>query len=183
MEARAILEVIRTQKHDFLNHLQVILGYLQLNKIPEAKKYIEEVVLEAGHLSRINHLYPAEAALALLVAQNEAAKRGITVEYDIQTDLQASALTGDEISACLEDVLAQVILSLSPLRIVDRQIKLCLTEEQGCYACQINFYPGNSDDLEERIKVIHERLNPRKGRAEFTVNPGRGVISLYFPAR
>lgn len=183
MEAGAILGVIRTQKHDFLNHLQVILGYLQLNKISEARKYIEEVAFETGRLSKINHLYPAEAALVLLVAQNEAARQGITMEYDIQTDLRTSALPGDEISACLEDALAQVIVSLGPPLVSDRRIKVSLTEEQGYYVCEIDFYPGNPGDLEERIKVINDRLNPREGRAEFKISTGRGVISLYFPVR
>jgi len=182
MDARSILSLIRTQRHDFLNHLQVIQGYLQLNKIPEATEYIRELVLEAGRLSEINRLCQAEAALALLAARDKAAKQGITVEYGIRTDLRASALTGEELGACFEDVLAPVIDALSPPRITDRRIKVDLTEEQGAYLCRIDFDPGNASELKETVKILHERLSPRQGGAEFTVRAGRGVISLRFPA-
>ncbi|MEW6423587.1 MAG: Spo0B domain-containing protein [Bacillota bacterium] len=183
MEARSILGVVRAQKHDFLNHLQVILGYLQLNKIPEARKYIEEAVFEINRLSKVNHLYFPEAALTFLVAQNEAVKRGINIEYDIQTDLNMCALSGGEISACLENILAQVIFSLSPPQIASRQIKVNLTEEPGYYACYIEFCPGDPEYIEQEVRAVNDRLAPRKGRAEFQAGGGQGVISLFFPAR
>ena len=33
----AVCELIRVQKHDILNHLQVIAGYLQMNKMEKAR--------------------------------------------------------------------------------------------------------------------------------------------------
>lgn len=184
MEASSILGAVRAQRHDFLNHLQVILGYLQLNKIPEARKYIAEVVFEMNRGNKITHLYPAEVALTLLVAQNEASKKGIAIEYDVQTDLEMCALSGDEVSRSVENALAQVIASFSAPRPDDSQIKVSLKEEPGCYTCEINFYLDNHPDkIEDGVRVINARLTPRRGRAEFKVRDGAGVISLFFPAR
>lgn len=36
---KKILEVLRIQRHDFMNHLQVIYGYIQLGNLEKAKEY------------------------------------------------------------------------------------------------------------------------------------------------
>ena len=35
---KKILEVLRIQRHDFMNHLQVIYGYIQLGNLEKAKR-------------------------------------------------------------------------------------------------------------------------------------------------
>ncbi|MGI6552124.1 MAG: Spo0B domain-containing protein [Bacillota bacterium] len=40
----AVCELIRVQKHDILNHLQVIAGYLQMNKMEKARDYLQETI-------------------------------------------------------------------------------------------------------------------------------------------
>lgn len=183
MEASSVLRAMRAQKHDFLNQLQVILGYLQLNKPLEAEKYIEGIVFEINHLSKVTHLYWPEVALTFLVIRSEAAQKGIKIKYDIQTDLCGCALSGEEINWSLEKALAQVIFSLSPLQLPHRQIKIKLKEEPGYYACYINFYSKDNNPgwIEKQIRVINERLVPGKGRAEFVERNRRKIISLFFP--
>ena len=39
-------ELLRLQRHDFLNHLQVIHGYLQLNKPEKATDYLMRAIDE-----------------------------------------------------------------------------------------------------------------------------------------
>lgn len=53
---KKVLEVHRTQRHDFMNHLQIIYGYLELGKADMAKKYtlkIADDLREAGKFSKI----------------------------------------------------------------------------------------------------------------------------------
>lgn len=42
------LEYYRLQRHDFLNHGQVIMGYLQLGKVEKALDYMHEVIDDLG---------------------------------------------------------------------------------------------------------------------------------------
>jgi len=51
--ARALLQFLRLQQHDFMNHIQVIHGYLQLNKAHKAVEYIEDIIVQKQNLSAI----------------------------------------------------------------------------------------------------------------------------------
>ncbi|MHB1420426.1 MAG: Spo0B domain-containing protein [Bacillota bacterium] len=41
---KELLELIRLQKHDFLNHFQVVMGFLQLNRPERALQYVKETL-------------------------------------------------------------------------------------------------------------------------------------------
>lgn len=49
-------EILRIQRHDFLNHLQIIQGYLQLKKPEKAEDYIkravDEIRAQGAHLEK-----------------------------------------------------------------------------------------------------------------------------------
>ncbi|SOC02510.1 stage 0 sporulation protein B (sporulation initiation phosphotransferase) [Ureibacillus xyleni] len=49
-------EVIRFANHDFMNHLQLIKMYLELDKVEDAKKAIENISESCKTLSNINKL-------------------------------------------------------------------------------------------------------------------------------
>lgn len=57
-----LLQGNRHQRHDFLNHLQVIWGYLKLNKSEDAAQYIQEVVKYLQSLHCLNNIASPELA-------------------------------------------------------------------------------------------------------------------------
>lgn len=53
-----LIEVINHQRHDWLNHIQVLLGYLQLQKYDLCEEYIYRVIKEANRdtlVARLTH--------------------------------------------------------------------------------------------------------------------------------
>lgn len=188
MEAGAVLGLVRTLKHDFFNHLQVISGYLQLDKSSEAKEYIRRVVDEYAGFSRIIRLGLPEAALAFLLSRDEAEKRGIEMAFEIRTDLAAPGLPGKEAGFCLESILAEAVSSAAPSRAGHRRVKVCLEEEAGFYVCSVEFLAGaGAREVEQgvrgRVGALNDSLAPYGGRAEFRLAGETGRISLYLPKR
>ncbi|MFZ7101847.1 MAG: Spo0B domain-containing protein [Peptococcaceae bacterium] len=57
-----LLEANRHQRHDFLNHLQVIWGYLKLNKDEKAIQYIHEITAYLQSLRELNRITSTELA-------------------------------------------------------------------------------------------------------------------------
>ncbi|WCK53632.1 Spo0B domain-containing protein [Aneurinibacillus sp. Ricciae_BoGa-3] len=54
-----LVEVLKYQRHDFMNHMQVLLGYLKLEKYTECEAYIQFLVEQAARESIISQLdYP-----------------------------------------------------------------------------------------------------------------------------
>ena len=51
-EIQKLLDVIQGQRYDFLNHLQVISGLLQLNKEERLQDYLAQISLELARFSK-----------------------------------------------------------------------------------------------------------------------------------
>lgn len=78
---------LRTQRHDYLNHFQVIYGLMELEEYEEARKYIDPVFKDILKVSKA--LKTAQPAVnALLQAKMEAAeKKDIDFFLEIRSDL------------------------------------------------------------------------------------------------
>ncbi|HHP51706.1 MAG TPA: hypothetical protein ENM97_08280 [Moorella mulderi] len=63
-EAGDIIAFLRWQRHDYLNHLQVISGYLQLGKAEQALAYLQGVLKEMEELGKLMRLKSPSLALS-----------------------------------------------------------------------------------------------------------------------
>ena len=81
-------QAIRAQRHDYLNHIQVIYGLLELEEYEEAQKYMEPVYKDIMKVNKA--LKTSEPAVnALLQAKMAMAEeKGIDIELAITSDLK-----------------------------------------------------------------------------------------------
>lgn len=73
-DVNQMFTTIRGQRHDFLNHVQVILSFVKRGKIKELEKYTQELVGEITEINEIIQIgHPALAALiqAKILASDE----------------------------------------------------------------------------------------------------------------
>ncbi|WP_229263943.1 sensor histidine kinase [Cohnella cholangitidis] len=78
---------IRGQRHDFLNHVQVMSSMLRMNKIDRLRSYMEDIVKEAQIDSEIIS-HPTPALAAFIQAKKEMAiTRNIDFTYEIPNSL------------------------------------------------------------------------------------------------
>ncbi|WP_239618289.1 sensor histidine kinase [Cohnella mopanensis] len=74
---------IRGQRHDFLNHVQVMYSMLKMNKLEQLKSYMDDLVKEAHAVSTIVS-HPTPALAAFIQAKMEMAiTRNINFTYQI----------------------------------------------------------------------------------------------------
>ncbi|TVX97987.1 sensor histidine kinase [Cohnella terricola] len=90
-EIGRMFTIIRGQRHDFLNHMQVISSMLKMNKLEQLKKYMDDLVKESNSVaSVVSHSSPALAAF--IQAKTELSlSRGISFTCDIPEDLNIEA--------------------------------------------------------------------------------------------
>lgn len=82
MEAEQALAILRRVRHDFGNYLQVILGYIDLNRPEQAKSYILDIVEELAAQRNIFESLDAEAALYFYQQLLMARDLGIILQYN-----------------------------------------------------------------------------------------------------
>ena len=92
-ELTRALALLRNQRHSFLNHLQVISGWLQLGKSDRAVQYIARAVarLEAEGQA-LQRLDSPEVALFLIETGLEAEPYGVAVRWRVSGPVDPALL-------------------------------------------------------------------------------------------
>lgn len=101
-QALQIIALLRWQRHEFLNHLQVISGYLQLQKSERALDYLKQVIAQLEHPGRLMRLKQPDLAVAALLKMEQAASRGITLNIEVHTTMENLAMTKEAVLAVWE---------------------------------------------------------------------------------
>ncbi|WP_425060636.1 hypothetical protein SCACP_13720 [Sporomusa carbonis] len=63
MSCNAVIKLLRIQRHDFLNHLQVIHAMIQLGRDEKALQYIEKLAHDPELVSNVLATYQSEQVL------------------------------------------------------------------------------------------------------------------------
>lgn len=82
-----VIDIMQMQRHDFLNHLQVLGGLAQLKKTDRVMEYIATAVQELNCERSITKLLPAETGLVLLSWVQRLRSLGIRYNIDLCTDM------------------------------------------------------------------------------------------------
>lgn len=101
-----LLKIIQIQRHDFLNHIQVISGLIQLDKPAQVKEYIDQMVAEMKSISPVTVLRLPELKAAILIALQDAQQHQVELNLNINTTLENclmdGELVGTAVDACFE---------------------------------------------------------------------------------
>jgi len=142
---------LRAQRHDFMNHLQVVHGLIELGEHAEVNDYIKKVY---NSIERVNGILKTgiPAVNAILEAKRRACtKRGIEVSIDIRTDLSEIPIPAWELCRLLGNIIDNSVNALSGER-GERFISIEIYEDMLNYRFKIaNNGPAIPRELWNRI--------------------------------
>ena len=128
IEAQEDLNItLRAQRHDFLNHLQVVYSLIEMKEYKEANDYIERVYGSIASVGKV--LRTANPAINALLQVKLAVceKAGIQVKLDIRSAWKDLSIPGWEMCKVLGNLLDNAIDALQ--EVSDRRLTLTLTED------------------------------------------------------
>lgn len=179
-----VLEIIQGQRHDFLNHLQVISGFLQLNKLEHVQAYINRVSLELGHVSKTGEIQIPELAFTLLYCFHEAAKRKTTVALTVKSNFAACAVPGHVLGQTIEQVVSCALETIFLPEQENNCLEMIFAEQNKEYNCRLFFSaPAQADlrRLEQTLAEIEALLEPYGGRLNMTLANNETEVFFIFP--
>ena len=96
---------LRAQRHDFLNHLQVVYSLIEMQEYDEANRYIEQVYGDIQNVSRAlkTACAPVNALLRAKIA--EAEERKIKVDFSVNAAWKDLPLPGWEMCRVLSNLI------------------------------------------------------------------------------
>lgn len=195
-----MLQVIKGQRHDFVNHIQVVYGLLNLKEINKARNYISKLYRDVQVSGDILHLGIPELSALLLVKTGAAAGKGISLSMDIETSLAAIQVSSLDLVAVVGNLINNALEAVENMEPMDREVKFHIFAESGFYVIQVHnsgtipegihdrlFESGFSTrgDSEERgiglasVKYLAEKY---KGKVVLESSPDRGTcFTVYYP--
>ncbi len=184
MDLEKLLEVIQVQRHDFLNHLQVISGFLQLNRFEQAQVYIKEISREMAVSSKTSRIENPEVTAALLTGLNEASKYQIMIDVEVDSSLADCAVPGSVLGVALENCFSSFFEVLSSPDIKDKIIEVLFTQSDNKYTCRLfSQFPQISDQasFEQSLAQTGELLAQYGGQAKVAIKDGGAEIFFILP--
>lgn len=96
---------LRAQRHDFLNHLQVVYSLIEMREYEEANKYIEQVYGDIQSVSQALKTACAPVNALLRAKMAEADQRGIRVELTVHAVWDALPIASWEMCRVLSNLI------------------------------------------------------------------------------
>lgn len=145
-------KTLRAQRHDFMNHLQVVYSLMELEDYTSSKDYIEKVF---NDIQKVNKILKTSnpAVNALLQAKNiYAEKRGIKMEINITTQLSKLKVPSWEFCRVLGNIIDNAIFALQEVEKDNKVISIEIFKDLKLYVFRIkNNGPKIPDNIINKI--------------------------------
>ncbi len=88
--AEMAVELARKQRHSFLNHLQVISGWLQLGQPDRARAYLDEVAARMAAEGDVVRSLPPAVSLHVLELSLEAERYAVQLDWQVEPGAESA---------------------------------------------------------------------------------------------
>ena len=143
---------LRMDRHDYLNHLQVVYGLMELEEYDEMNEYLRKVykdLLKTGKAIKTSK--PAiNALLAAKSAESEA--KGIEFLIEVKSDLAGLQIEDWELCKVLSNLIDNAIRALGDCNREEKTVRVNITETKESYLFEVeNNGPKIPDEIREAI--------------------------------
>lgn len=137
---------LRAQRHDFLNHLQVVSSLVQLEEYDEAKDYISKIMGDIRQLGEV--LRTSNAAVnALLAAKTvDAQKNNVTLKFHVSAKLEKIPLEDWQLCRILSNLIDNAIYETKK---VMGEVHVTLREDEKALFFAVE---NDGKDMDEETK-------------------------------
>lgn len=128
---------LRAQRHDFLNHLQVVYSLIEMEEYQEANAYIEKVYGAITSVSRVIRTANTSVNALLQVKTAACEKTGVKVDVNIQSAWKHLPVPGWEMCKVLSNLIDNAIDALKEID-GERRLTITLTEDLRTYRFSVS---------------------------------------------
>ncbi len=181
----SMMHIIKAQRHDFINHLQVIYGLLKLGENQQIESYISGMYKDVQLTSDILQLAIPELGAFLLMQTSIAAASDISLEIEQETDLAGLTVPSLELIAVVGNLLKNAIEAVEDLAPEKRKVRLKIFERSKYYIIQTQNFGWIPHELKN--KIFESGFSTKSGPFErgiglasvkFQVEKCRGIVLL-----
>lgn len=158
----ALNDKLRMDRHDYLNHMQIVYGLMELGEYEEMNDYLRQVYKDLMKTGKaIKTSKPAiNALLAAKAAEADAKQIDLCIE--VKSDLKYLMIEDWELCKVLSNLIDNAVRALQECERENKQIRVDITETQEQYIFQVE---DNGPQIPEEIqeKIFKKGFTTKKG--------------------
>ncbi|CAM2790310.1 sensor histidine kinase [Hathewaya histolytica] len=196
--SQEIIDALRAQKHDFKNHLSVVLGLLQLNETNKAIQYMYDINGKIDEVFSISKLNNVEFAAMLHTKVAIAESKGITVELDIDSALDNLYINTVDLCRIFFNLVDNASYELENSKEEEKILSIDIREFEGNLILSVgNSYPLISQKVINKIfdkgfstkngegrgyglSIVKQLVEKNRGKIDVESYEGVGTIFTVF---
>lgn len=167
-----INHIIRTQRHDFVNHLQTVYGLIQLGMPDEAEAFIGELYTEVKASGEVSRLARPELSALLMAKTGFAARHDITFKMEVDSDLAGLNIRPFDLVTISGNLINNALEAVEHLPPAQRQVRFAIFENNRYFVIQTH-NPGFIPP-ELRAAIFTPGISTKQGGA----HGGLGLASI-----
>ena len=141
---------LRAQRHDYLNHLQVVYGLMELEEYEELKKYLEPVFKDMMKTGKALKTSKPSINALLKAKMEEAQKREIDFYVEVKSDLKELQIEDWELCKVLSNLIDNALTATE--NGCEKAVRLEIMEDRENYIFSVtNSGPKIPEELQETI--------------------------------
>ena len=161
-----LVRVIRTQRHDFVNHFQVVYALMKTGKGEKAQQYIEDLCQHVRITGEILQLNVSELSALLLAKEDLAVDRKILFKIIVDSNLDGLSVKPLDLITVAGNLLDNAFEAVEELPLEKRNVVFKISETPKFFVFQ-TINPGYLPK-EMREKIFQLGFSSKKGN-------GRGI--------
>jgi hypothetical protein len=179
-----IIYLLKTQRHDFVNHLQVLQGYLQLGKTEMAVKYLKDISKEMTEFGRVLQLPWPELAAVLMLKDKQARADQTKVKLSLGNNLEKVCENPSEsVAKIVGDIYELICKQLGSCSLDRQQIQVEVNVENGAYVIRFSWPedPKGFDKMSLLAHPVMEAAQKNLRKIDLQDQNNRLLLTLYLP--
>lgn len=195
-----MIQIIKAQRHDFVNHLQVIYGMVALGHGEQVETYINTLYKDIQVTNSVLQLAFPELSALLLVKTGVATARDISLEIKQNSDLSYLMVPPMELVTVVGNLLNNALEAVEDFDPFLRTVRIKIFEKSGLYIIQTQnpgymppdiknkiFEPGFSTKAGDRgigLASIKYQVEKHNGMVLVSSHPENGTrFTVCYPRR
>jgi len=161
-----LVRAIRVQRHDFVNHMQVVYALMKTGKFDKAIDYIADLSHDIQITGEMLSVDIPELSALLLAKVDLARKKEILFKITVESDLKGLEIKPLELIMVVANLLDNAFEAVETLPVEMRSVVLKVTETSKDYCLQIS----NPGYIPEgiRIKIFEMGYSTKEGKERGT---------------
>ncbi len=195
-----VYTAIRGQRHDLINHLQVLYGFLQMGNIKEVQKYLETMIGDSVNSNNLVDTGSPGLSALLYIKSGIALTNGLSFNISVDKQINDIAIPSYELNRIVGNIINNAFDYVMKLDEEKREVDITISEADPYYLFEISNYGHIDEAFKERLFekgfstkdgehsglglfIVKNMMEKYKGIVEVANKNGKVIFSLYIPKK